>query len=51
MRYEPPSSEEIKQQQKEKNERDMKRIVWILVPITTVFFVLWLSAYLWLPLQ
>ena len=48
MRYEPLSSEEIKRQQKEKYERDMKRIVWILMPITIDFFLLLVIARFWL---
>jgi len=51
MRYEPPSSEEIKRQQKEKYERDMKRIVWILMPIIIDFFLLLVIARFWLSQQ
>jgi len=34
-----PSPEEIERQRKE-HKRDMRRIVWILLPITTFFFLL-----------
>ena len=34
-----PSPEEIERQRRE-HKRDMRRIVWILLPITTFFFLL-----------
>ena len=51
MRYELPSSEEIERQQKDKYERDMKRIVWILMPIIIDFFLLLVIARFWLSQQ
>jgi hypothetical protein len=34
-----PDPEEIEQQRRE-HKRDMRRIAWILLPVTTVFFLL-----------
>jgi hypothetical protein len=41
-----PSPEEI-----ERRRRDMRRIVWILLPITAFFFLLLLIQRFWLPQQ
>ena len=42
-----PSPEEIKRQRRE-HKRDMRRIVWILLPITAFFFLLLVIQRFWL---